>query len=480
MSGSERPDTPPTAVPAGRTTHRAAIRGVCVLTGLLLGACEVVGGIDDRVFHAPIPDRADAAASGGASAGGRSEQNTGGRSERTAGVVNQSGGSGAEAAVYKRTQDAGEAAEASTNLDGSPEVRIVSAIADASRVPVFTDQQAARDGSQVQPIQPDSRDACVTGTVENCADGVDNNCDGLVDCADPTCRSAGYECIPLPPGWVGPAVIWTGKPGSAPATCSPGLKIALPSAYSDLTVPQMSCKCGCSIATPQSCGAFDITLFGNDACGSRCASGTAQSGVCSAIASDTTCGAAIAVSGTTPAASGGSCAPQLVASIPAATWRTELRICAPVDSGSAAGCASPNGRCAIAPRPEAPYRTTLCVYQIGDPAPTSCPAGYPTGPLVFHSSMRDTRACSICSCNRPTGGVCSGTVALYHEARCGGTAERFSIGAACRIVRLQTGTATSFVGDFSVQQPGTCSVQSDTLPSGTVQGIGATTVCCAS
>src|SRR5580698_10770098 len=35
---------------------------------------------------------------------------------------------------------------------------------------------------------------------ENCTDGIDNDGNGLVDCADPACQPA-YTCVTAPAGW---------------------------------------------------------------------------------------------------------------------------------------------------------------------------------------------------------------------------------------------------------------------------------------
>src|ERR1700678_3969885 len=46
---------------------------------------------------------------------------------------------------------------------------------------------------------------CVKGAIEDCTNGMDDNCDGLVDCADPECSGDGgaYSCTALPTemGW---------------------------------------------------------------------------------------------------------------------------------------------------------------------------------------------------------------------------------------------------------------------------------------
>jgi hypothetical protein len=45
-------------------------------------------------------------------------------------------------------------------------------------------------------VGPDGNvpDGECNGGAEDCANGKDDNCNGLVDCADPVCQGAGYSC----------------------------------------------------------------------------------------------------------------------------------------------------------------------------------------------------------------------------------------------------------------------------------------------
>src|SRR5688572_8433342 len=103
---------------------------------------------------------------------------------------------------------------------------------------------------------------CKPTGIEVCDDGIDNDCDGDIDCADDTC-SAGYACIdPAPAGWT--AVIL------APATrppCPDGYTAAAP-----LRVVQgngnFSCTCSCN-STGDNCtgGNHTIAMGPDNACG---------------------------------------------------------------------------------------------------------------------------------------------------------------------------------------------------------------------
>ena len=76
------------------------------------------------------------------------------------------------------------------------------------------------DGHTCSSESPSTCSACPTGLVEICNDGVDNNCNGLVDCTDPQCQPVGND-----PGafcnLVGHTCSVNGAPGpSACTTCS--------------------------------------------------------------------------------------------------------------------------------------------------------------------------------------------------------------------------------------------------------------------
>jgi hypothetical protein len=417
----------------------------CVVNGLPLEACQMVAGITDRTLASE--------SNGGAregTGGTTSSQLTGVNSEG-GGASSGSGGAGGNLTVGGTLTIGGSASNGGSGRTGGT---------------------LATGGST-------SISTCVVGNPENCTDGIDNNCDGLIDCADSTCRSAGYECIAVPPGWLGPVAIWQGSPGLAPQNCAAGLQVAMESVYRDLNVPSSACSCACASATSQNCGSATVTFYSNNVCGDECGRAEVSASQCGTVVNGGTCGATFTASAIAPIPNGGSCTPQVVSSIPKATWNTELLACAAANSAGAGGCNESNSRCLIAPNPGAPYQTARCVYKVADPPVTSCPADYTKGPSVFYAGMSDTRVCSGCTCGTPTGGTCSGTISVYYRPRCEGTPLSFTIGQDCQEVNLVSGTASTIVGDFKVNKAGTCTTGSDAMLSGNVQGTGAVTVCCA-
>lgn len=414
----------------------------CVVNCLILDSCQMVAGITDRTLETE--------SNGGAGEGtGGADTSIGGANGATGSVGTWVIG-GASGSVTEATLSQGGGSWGSGGTGGN--------VSSGG----FTNTSA-----------------CVAGGTENCTDGIDNNCDGLIDCADSTCRSAGYQCVAVPPGWVGPVAIWQGSPGSAPQNCAAGLQVALDSVYRDLSVPSSACGCDCGSATSQTCGSATVTFYSNNVCGDECGNAEVSASQCGTVVNSGTCGATFTASTISPVPTGGNCAPQVTSTIPQATWNTELFACAATNSTVAGGCSGASDRCLIAPNPGAPYRTALCVYKVEDPPAASCPAGYANGPSVFYSGMSDTRVCSGCTCGVPTGGTCSGTITVYYRPRCEGTPLSFTIGQGCQNINLESGTANTIVGDFTVTKAGACATGSDAVLSGNVQGTGAVTVCCA-
>src|SRR5262245_1099528 len=50
---------------------------------------------------------------------------------------------------------------------------------------------------------------------EDCLNGLDDDGDTLVDCADDDCADAGYQCIAVPEGWTGPVLVRAQQPGES-------------------------------------------------------------------------------------------------------------------------------------------------------------------------------------------------------------------------------------------------------------------------
>ncbi len=182
----------------------------------------------------------------------------------------------------------------------------------------------------------------------SCFDGVDNDRDGLVDCADPGCAAVASCVAEIPDGWTGHAMLYDGDPASPPAGCS--------GVWTNELVAGRSAPSG----TGASCSA----------CGCASPSG----GSCAAVGGDATVS-------------------------PPSAARVGIA-CTMAATEPAAGCTA--GACL--PTPAGDYVTGLCIYHSGEVA---CPAGAFGDRHVFYAGTLDTRGCEACACGAPTAGACA-------------------------------------------------------------------------
>jgi hypothetical protein len=122
---------------------------------------------------------------------------------------------------------------------------------------------------------------CVSQGAEDCTNGVDDDCNGKVDCADPACGA--FTCIaPVPSGWLGPVALWQGPSGSAHPSCPTPFGNRIDANGGLNSLPAM-CGCTCA-ASGQACLATGV-FHADQACGSApCASLTpGPSGSCTSV-----------------------------------------------------------------------------------------------------------------------------------------------------------------------------------------------------
>jgi hypothetical protein len=316
--------------------------------------------------------------------------------------------------------------------------------------------------------------------------GTDASDDASAPVEEPTPCPLGtsHVCVPaVPPDFMGPIVVWNGSPNAAP-DCPSGYPRAYDT-YSDLDAGDAACACSCE-ATGQQCVA-EATVFSDKNCMTVCAQNVSVES-CSSFSG------CINEQGTlranAPAPEEGTCVAQMTeVNIPRATWSNATRMC---NSQTTAG--DPNFYCEDAgticvPIPEAPYATTPCVAQIvqdGEPIPTSCPAGYPHGPVTSYwsyNSFNDTRDCAPCTCSpTPAGGSCTGTLTVTSVDQGDCTTDAMSypldtLGSGC--VEFDLSDSIGNIGATYSLTPGTCSITTNTAPMGTVTPIGeAQIICC--
>ena len=293
-------------------------------------------------------------------------------------------------------------------------------------------------------------DGCVPTGPEVCTDGIDNDCNGLIDCADPAC--AAYTCVAAISSW---NIVAFGA--STRSACPTGYGPA-----SDLLVdPSLAayaCSCKCSLATSPSCLSGELSVYDGVTC--------------------------TALIGTTPANDGGCVVRTLSAAEhllqpppPVGGSCTSLGVATPPPAGSAGETCALSGRagggCAAGkvcvPAPATPFLT--CIAQ---PGSVSCPAGYPIAHATG-AALTDTRACSACgACGAPTATCTSPLMTCYSTATCTGEVGTLPGNGMCDPTSFQ---ALSY--EYSATVTGaTCAALAPGQPTGSATLTTPSTVCC--
>lgn len=338
---------------------------------------------------------------------------------------------------------------------------------------------------------------------EDCTDGIDNDIDGKIDCADTDCQ-VGFSCHnPLTvaltqQGWTGHVALADGLVAALPGNC-PGATYPNPiyTGYRVPKAPAATCSmCSCDAPIGEAC-----TLNVHVASGT-CADLNTANGVCQVTmpvtangacdqslgflpGGDNTCSPP--VGGTCPngsaacnqavyadaaVISGGSCNPSVqVPNVTPFSWTNAARACQPAAEGK--GCAS---SFACLPNAPAPFGA-VCISHMGDVA---CPAGsgYTLKKTFFDIDPADGRSCSDCQCSGINGASCSTSVDIYSDL----------VANSCttKIATVPPGGCAALTGNPAVYgrkstgtslTPGSCSASGGTAM-GAAIGLNPVTFCC--
>jgi hypothetical protein len=274
---------------------------------------------------------------------------------------------------------------------------------------------AATDAAEAGPT-PDAPadvirgDGCAAMETD-CLDGIDDDCNGLTDCADPAC-AAGYACVPTP----SPASGFSGFGIYAPTRTSP-CPAAYPAsadAYEGLVYLPATCTACSCLAAGGSCGTATMTCNNGGSCDADGGVSTPIGEGCSAEDGGITLGPASACSVSVPATAGSCSATGGVSAADPVTFDLLSRVCA-ATKGPGGGCAM--GSSCVA-KPATGFHGA-CVLKATDSS-ALCPAGYLNAHVTMPDggSFTDTRSCTACSCTGPAGAACEGAVSLYPSSGC--------------------------------------------------------------
>ncbi len=305
---------------------------------------------------------------------------------------------------------------------------------------------------------------------EDCTNGVDDDCNGAIDCADPAC-DAGFACVAAPPaGWSGPGILYEGSDAGAALSvpgCPAGFSVDAFDGTADPSAPPAVCGCACGSPLDVLCSPT-VSFFYDSSCGDLCASASLAGGACAPI-----CSGAQTMS-IAMTADGGACTPLPTTQVAPATWGTVARVCRPALPNGASGGCGPGQVCAAkGTAPFAPFEGGFCIWQSGAVA---CPDPSQTSHTYF-TGGDDTRGCAACTCGPPAGVTCGGgTATTYSDTACTSNAAAQTDDGAC--ISAPAGAQAIEATTAGLPASGSCNA-SVVLATGGFSGSGATTVCCA-
>jgi hypothetical protein len=223
---------------------------------------------------------------------------------------------------------------------------------------------------------------------ERCDNGIDDDGDGKIDCADDDC--AAMRCSPAAPsGWQGPVVF---RESDDEATCAGAFERVAWRGGNDPQADAVSCsKCTCD-GNSSCASAIDFVSSSEAQCGGKSCS-TSINQACAEISPACLADLTTAYMKTALASAAGCQPSEQHADKPAPSWRTHALACSP-GALSTGGCAK-DELCAPAADGGDGFEGRYCVYRDGE---RDCPSATFTDRRVYHRAFKDTRACSTCSC----------------------------------------------------------------------------------
>lgn len=243
---------------------------------------------------------------------------------------------------------------------------------------------------------PDVDPNCKPTGAEICDDGIDNDCNGAIDCQDKQCGE--FSCQDAPPDWTAIEFAAAARPACPANTAMNDLRVSAGDGSA-------TCNCSCaSVGGSCTVGTWTVSTGTDATCGvATKAVPLSSAGACTALT-----GTAFSVSSFVARAfppGPTMCAPSATVNGPI----TSGRMCQPGKYGK--GCGT-NQVCA----PKPPAGAASCVTKLG---PSACPGGF-TKRSTAGTTEDDQRTCNGCACGAPSA-CAGGSVSLYTTSNCKST-----------------------------------------------------------
>jgi hypothetical protein len=303
---------------------------------------------------------------------------------------------------------------------------------------------------------------------EDCMNGVDDDGNGLIDCADPAC-TAGFMCVPqVPSGFTGPVEVYDGPNNIV--ICDP---LYTTDYFMGYATPQCDFSCSpCACGTPAgvTCGSpgFSYTTDMLTLCPrpQPVPFGLCNNNVDTKIVKFAT---------SAGAAGGGNCVTGGgAANLSPISWNTGHFCGAEAKGGQ--GC---DKGYVCWPRPQQPFLRQACVFGNGD---LTCPStgGYPVKRSYYDTQdVKDLRRCaSTCGCGSPSGVSCNARLDWWGltPIPCAGHSVSSPVPSLCQ--SAPQGMVSAMFTDLGFSG-GSCPTTGSATPAGGCTPMGKpTTACC--
>ena len=299
-------------------------------------------------------------------------------------------------------------------------------------------------------LTPPSPDMVCVPTTESCFNGIDDDCDGHIDCDDPDCTSVAV-CVPPV---TGAFVV-----GTTLATAS-----LCPTSYTSLEVIDSGLSAAGNCSSGCSCGSTCIdSLYHFGSAAGNCPN-TDNENSFSQVSNDAchnwNSGQWDNTLDVHQLSTPANCLASGTALVPTASWAASKRVCSTPTHGG--GCSGGNWCVPITPGPN-------CEVAAGS---ATCDTGYNAVSGPWYTGYTDTRSCS-CNCGAPTGS-CGTQVTLYTDGNCTNGAAQFAANASNNI---NCSVGAQYLS-ARINATLTCGSPSYT-PNGALTPTGLQTLCCA-